>query len=203
MKNNEESLGGIILLGGKSKRMGADKYLLPFFNSTLIEHLIKELTRAVDNVLLVTNEPEKLAFLSHDYVTDILGEPCALSGIHAGLVHSKHRYNFVLACDLPFFSYKLVSLMSAHIQRATAIVVPKTENGLETLCGFYSKECIPVIENLFHENIYSVQELYSRVTTSIVDAKEFEEKIHHRLFFNMNSPSDYEKALAELAHKSE
>ena len=58
--------GGIILLGGKSQRMGTDKYLLPFFNSSLAEILIRELEKATEEVILITNEPEKLSFLPHN-----------------------------------------------------------------------------------------------------------------------------------------
>ena len=63
--------GGIILLGGKSKRMGTDKYLLPFFNLTLIQILIFELEKVTAEVILITNEPEKLSFLPHAKFKDL------------------------------------------------------------------------------------------------------------------------------------
>jgi len=199
MTRNRRPLGGIILLGGKSKRMGADKYLLPFFHSTLIEKLAGELKSSVNELLLVTREPAKIQHLSLRTAIDIFDEPCALTGIHAGLVYSEYQYNFILACDLPLFSSALVPLMFDRMDDTTTAMVPRTKSGLETLCGIYTKDCIPEIERLLEQKNYSVQALYSRVETKIVDAQELETKTHEHVFFNMNTPADYEKALSLAA----
>ncbi len=49
---------GVILAGGKSRRMGRDKAFLPFGKGVLIERVIEVLQHATNEVLLITNAPE-------------------------------------------------------------------------------------------------------------------------------------------------
>jgi len=42
----------IILAGGKSTRMGADKSLLPINGTTMIEHIIRQLLNVVETRLI-------------------------------------------------------------------------------------------------------------------------------------------------------
>lgn len=194
-------LGGIILLGGKSERMGTDKYLLPFFNTALIEHLCKELSKVTDEIILVTNEPEKLNFLEQRKVKDVYPISSALTGIHAGLVHSKYNYNFILACDLPLFHSEVVRIMLKHLQDGTRIVVPHSDRGYESLCGIYSKECIPLIESLFSADVLRISDLYAQAPTVVVESGKIESLTHPDVFFNMNTQEDYVIALEKFQKK--
>ena len=193
MKNNEKP-GGIILLGGKSKRMGTDKYLLPFFNVTLIERLVAELEKTVQEVILITNEPEKLSFLPHKKYPDHYAISSALTGLHSGLNNSAYRINFVLACDLPLFDAHLIPCFQNHLSKSL-IAIPQTDRGYEALCGLYSKECLPEIETMFHEKNYAIHDLYRRVNTTVIPVQSLEALAHPHVFFNMNTPEDYSRAL--------
>lgn len=188
-------LGGIILAGGRSERMGADKALLPFSRATLIEHLIRELSGAVREVVVVAREPEKFRFLSIPVVTDLFDESCSLSGLHAGLSYSKFPYNFVLACDLPLFDAHLVAYLAAAIGSTTRIVVPRGAKGFESLCAVYSKELLPSIESNRAAGRLALQDLYEPSHTTVANADDLEERTHRHVFFNMNSQDDYMKAL--------
>lgn len=195
MKNIKKP-GGIILLGGKSQRMGTDKYLLPFFNLMLIERLIKELEKAVQEVILITNEPEKISFLPNKKYSDHYPVPSALTGLHSGLKHSAYELNFVLACDLPLFDALIVTYFVNQLNRGGQIVVPQTSKGFESLCALYSKKCLPEIESMFAEENYAIQDLFSRMSTSVIPAEQIEAFTHPNVFFNMNTPEEYQKALS-------
>ncbi|MBL7961333.1 molybdenum cofactor guanylyltransferase [bacterium] len=192
MKNIKKP-GGIILLGGKSKRMGTDKYLLPFFNLTLVERLIAELEKAVQEVILITNEPEKLNFLPHKKYPDHYAIPCALSGLHAGLKNSKCDLNFVLACDLPLFDSRMIPYLAEQLNN-TDVAVPKTSKGFEALCALYSKKNLAEIEKMFYEKNYAIHDLFNRIPTAVIAADKIETLTHRHVFFNMNTPAEYEEA---------
>lgn len=191
--------GGIILLGGKSQRMGTDKYLLPFFNSSLAEILIRELEKATEEVILITNEPEKLSFLPHNKFTDIYQTSSALSGLHSGLTHSRYETNFVLACDLPLFDARIVPYLAGYLNDNVFAVVPETAKGYEPLCALYSKKCLPPIEKMFSDNDYSIRSLFDRTPYVPVPQKAIEGKTHPDVFYNMNTPEEYETALIKFA----
>ncbi|MBL7996706.1 molybdenum cofactor guanylyltransferase [bacterium] len=193
MKNIKKP-GGIILLGGKSKRMGTDKYLLPFFNLTLVERLIAELEKTVQEVILITNEPQKLNFLPHKKYPDHYAIPCALTGLHAGLKNSNYELNFVLACDLPLFDSRMIPYFVEQINESVSIAVPKTAKGFEPLCGLYSRNNLVEIEKMFVEENYAIHDLFDRIPAKVIMAEKIEAITHPYVFFNMNTPAEYEEA---------
>lgn len=184
--------GGIILLGGKSQRMGTDKYLLPFFNFTLIERLIVELEKAVDEIILITRDPDKISFLPHKKYGDAYPVASAFSGLHAGLKYASAELNFVLACDLPLFDARMVPYMIKQMHKKDLIAVPKTPQGFEPLCGLYAKKCLSEIEKMFHEKNFTLSDLYKRVPTEVIPSVQIEAITHPDVFFNMNTPDEYE-----------
>ncbi len=196
--NKNVKPGGIILLGGKSQRMGTDKYLLPFFNLTLIERLIRELEKETAEVILISNEPEKLHFLSNKKYKDIHRVTCALSGLHAGLTHSPYEYNFVLACDLPLFDTRAVPYFSNQMRSGVQAVVPLTTKGYEPLCALYSKNCLTEIDRMFAEKNYAIHGLLDRIGLETIDSSQIEAITHPDIFYNMNTPEEYREALSKF-----
>src|SRR5271170_2975223 len=57
---------GLILCGGRSKRMGRPKAFLPFAGSTILEHLLATTRDIFNEVYLVTNDPDSFAHISDD-----------------------------------------------------------------------------------------------------------------------------------------
>src|SRR5690242_13108778 len=59
-----DGVTGVILAGGASSRMGANKALLEIDGTPLIEHIHRKLARIFRDVVIITNTPEDYAFLS-------------------------------------------------------------------------------------------------------------------------------------------
>ncbi|MDA8422233.1 MAG: NTP transferase domain-containing protein [Nitrospiraceae bacterium] len=55
---------GIVLAGGESRRMGADKAFLKIDGLPMVEHVIRTLRTTVNHIIVVTNTPD--AYASHD-----------------------------------------------------------------------------------------------------------------------------------------
>jgi molybdopterin-guanine dinucleotide biosynthesis protein A len=144
-------LGGIILAGGASRRMGTNKALLRLTpgGPTLIEQVVDRL-RPFGPLLLVTNTPDAYAFLGLPMVPDALPGTGALGGLYSGLAAAEAGANFVVACDMPALQPALLRYM-ADQPRAYDVLIPRwTEPGrakpvLETLHAIYSRACLPAI----------------------------------------------------------
>lgn len=175
--------------------MGTDKYLLPFSNSTLGEHLIDELQTVCCEVRCTAKSPESVRVNGVPVHADMFLTDSALAGIHAGLTHSTTPWSFIVACDLPFFDHRIVEIMAVRIHSDIDAVVPMKNGFWEPLCALYSRNCLSPMMEMLQEGSFEIKKLFSRIRIASLDASEIEGQIHPHVFFNMNTPEDYQTAL--------
>lgn len=182
--------GAIILAGGKSIRMGTDKAFLKIGQKTIIRHILDELQKELQDILIVSKKETCFEEMGVRIVTDIYPGNSPLVGIHAGLVYALNYYNLVIACDLPFINGKLVKLMVEQAQGAD-VLVPQKGKYLQPLCAVYSKKCLGPIEESLSAGRLKVTAFYPKVKVKYID----EDKLsglagRDNLFFNINTPED-------------
>ena len=103
------SVTGVILAGGKSRRMGENKALLQLGDSPLIAHVIRRMNLVVDELLLITNNRAEYAHLGLPMHGDIIPDTGALGGIYTGLMHASHDAVLCVGCDSPFLVPNLLT----------------------------------------------------------------------------------------------
>ncbi|PZM77887.1 MAG: molybdenum cofactor guanylyltransferase [Candidatus Melainabacteria bacterium] len=187
---------GLILSGGKSKRMGRPKAFLPFEGSTVIGHIVHEIRDLFNEIFIVANEVESFEDLGVDVVKDILPHRGPLGGILSGLMTSSNHYAFVMACDMPLIDKRLVRELVSRRQDNDVVVLSHPQ-GIEPLFGVYSKNCIkPLEESLFAGNL-SVQDFLSGLKAGIYEwMPERPDADALPPFFNINTPQDYSRVIA-------
>ncbi len=188
-------LTAIILCGGKSKRMGRPKAFLPYAGSTMIAHIVETLNEMFVKTLLVSNEPAQFEDLGPDVVKDILPFRGPMGGILSGLLVAETDYSFVIACDMPLVSKKLVRDMTAA-RHGFDVVVLTHPTGLEPLFGIYSKGCIKPLEESLFAGALSVQDLIGGLKSSTFrydDGKYASDLLPP--YFNINTPQDYSRLI--------
>ena len=126
----KEKITGIILAGGKSRRMGGvDKGLMPFLGETMINWVIQRLSSQVATVLINANceiESYKTYGLPviHDEISDFSGP---LAGLHAGMKAANTEFVLSVPCDSPLLADDLATrLMQAIMKDHAKIAVAKT-----------------------------------------------------------------------------
>lgn len=102
---------GIILAGGRSRRMGTDKALLEIDGETLLARTTRVVATVVPEVLIVgrTSLPPELT--GTPAVLDAYGEAGPLGGIATGLAHSGAERVLVVACDLPYLQVEVLRFL--------------------------------------------------------------------------------------------
>jgi molybdenum cofactor guanylyltransferase len=198
---NEEKVldmkaGAIILSGGKSSRMGSNKALLKLNEKTNIERIRDELSQCVDDIILVTNEPESYRFLHIKTVPDHYQEMGPLAGIHAGLMAAVKEINIIVACDMPFISEKLAAILIEMLGEYDA-VVPVINGRRHPLFAVYKKSAITEIEKGLKNDRLSLKHLLNQLNVLFItekDLPEFTTESLNQIFFNMNHPDEYEDA---------
>ena len=113
-----EEITGLILAGGRGSRMGgADKGLVPFAGTALVEHVIAALKPQCARLMLSVNRNEETyARYGLPMVTDgnqNFSGP--LAGIAAALEKTTTDYLVVAPCDSPFLSSDYVARLAAGL----------------------------------------------------------------------------------------
>lgn len=94
-------IGGYVLAGGKSSRMGRDKALLELAGKPLALHAVTKLRRVCREVHILSSNPELDAYAP--LVSDLHANCGPLGGIEAALKHSRYDWNLFMPVDMPFF----------------------------------------------------------------------------------------------------
>ena len=100
---------GVILSGGLATRYdGTEKALLRVGGIRLLDRIYDIYAELFEEIILVTNSPEK--FLQWDLmiVPDLFQIRSSLTGIHAGLFFMTNPFAFISACDTPFLKKEVV-----------------------------------------------------------------------------------------------
>jgi molybdopterin-guanine dinucleotide biosynthesis protein A len=94
------AVGGYVLAGGKSTRMGRDKALLELAGKPLALHAVTKLRRVCEEVHILSERQELAAIAP--LVRD-LREGCGpMGGLEAAFEHSRHEWNLFMPVDVPF-----------------------------------------------------------------------------------------------------
>jgi len=115
-------ISGIILAGGASRRMGQDKAFLQVGDELLIDRVLKAVRAVADDIVIVTNSPEKYAGYPARLVRDAYPGTGALGGIYTGLLAAEHSCGIVVACDMPFLSVELLQYMAGQIEQYDVVM---------------------------------------------------------------------------------
>jgi molybdopterin-guanine dinucleotide biosynthesis protein A len=191
-------VSGIVLAGGASVRLGQDKALVEVAGQTLVERVVDVLRALVDEIVLVTPSPERLAWLGLPVAGDVYSGVGTLGGLHAGLAAIENPYGLVVGCDMPFLNRDLLSCILSQAGNAE-VVMPRVGRFYEPLHALYARSILPVLE----ERILAGQRRIRQACAGLSTRYVLEDEIarydpEHLSFFNVNTPEDLERARAVL-----
>lgn len=182
---------GVILAGGKSRRMGSNKSLLPLTGARFIDHVYRCMAALFHEVIIVTNSPDLYKEIPCRKVPDIYYAQGSLAGLHSGLLHAKNEKIFVVACDMPFIMPAVVKEICSHAHQGD-VVIPYSSNGHEPLHALYGKRCIPAMEQVLDAGLKRIVAFFDQVKT--VELPQETIRRHdpeEKSFQNINTPEDY------------
>jgi molybdopterin-guanine dinucleotide biosynthesis protein A len=193
---SNQACTGVILAGGQNKRFaGTDKTFERVGQATIFEHVYRTFRELFDQLLLVTNHPEKFMAWDIPMAADLYDLRSSLTGLHTGLFYTATPYAFFAACDTPFLKKEMVQAVLDAIEPNLDIVVPQTELGFEPLCAAYSRQCLKPVQALLEKKQLQIQRLFKTMRTLKIPQPSLR-KIDPDLisFFNVNTPEDLEQA---------
>ncbi len=162
------SMDALVLAGGKSERMGLPKALLPWRETTLIEAAVAAVRPLFRRVLVIGRDTRGLTSLDAEVLTDGRPERGPLVGLATGLAASDAPWCFVAACDMPFLNPKVIDRMADYVG-GCEVVVPRLNGHVQPLHAFYSRMCLPHVEELLGSGDPSLKALLSRCDVRVLE----------------------------------
>lgn len=199
---SRQRISVVIQAGGESKRMGQSKALVPFDGKPLICRIIRRLWVAADELIITTNEPEKLGFLKDEFpdldirlVSDKHEKRGALPGLHTALDAASCPFVAIVACDMVFASAALVVAESIEMAEEDAdIVVPVNKHGYEPFHAIYRKDaCLPAVIRSIEAGNSRVQSIFDDPDIKVVEFPQnrvCEVEPRGGCFINTNTPEE-------------
>lgn len=190
MNSRFSNITGVILVGGKSRRIGRDKAFLLIDGLAAVERVIQVMQGCFQQLLLVGDRPERFERYRLPVLPDIY-PGSSLGGLYTGLSSAATDRIFVSACDIPFPDSELIRLICREADCRDA-VIPATEGGLEPLFGLYHKSCLPLMQAALEAGNYRITALLGQVRVKQIDQAILREvDPSGRGLLNMNTPEEY------------
>ena len=192
------TLGGIILCGGQSARMGQPKAWLPFGGELLLPRVLRLLRTVAHPVLIVAAPGQSLPPLpdATEVVWDTVPQEGPLRGLATGLVALLGRCDavFVTACDSPFLQPAFVRKLGETLDDWDA-VIPVSEGQPHPLTACYRITTLPHALALLTQGKRRMHDFLARLSTRQVTAESWQDVDPQGLSLsNVNTPEEYERA---------
>ncbi len=206
----ESLLASIVLCGGQSQRMGADKALMEFGEETLLQRVCRILTDVTPTVIVVANPAQELPALSTNVrvVRDQYPDEGPLGGLVTGLsslVESNTEQSaaaaFLCACDSPFPSARVVEVMMQCLAQKTDADchVVTHQSKTQPMHAIYRCSVLGTATALFEAGERSLQKLLRQLNVLETAAETYQTLDPELLFLkNVNTPQDLAAARRRL-----
>ena len=192
-------VGGIIVCGGRSTRMGRPKATLPFGPELMLQRVVRLLSEVVNPIVVVAAPEQELPPLPPDVLIsrDAREGRGPLEGLAAGLSVIREHADaaYATSCDVPLlatdFVRRMIELLGDH-----DVVVPVEDRFHHPLAAIYRTSVLPAVRRLLDADQLRPIFLFESVNTRRVNVGELRAvDAELRTLMNLNTPDDYRRAL--------
>jgi molybdopterin-guanine dinucleotide biosynthesis protein A len=184
---------GVVLAGGRGRRIGGDKAIVELEGRALIQYVLEALHEVCDTVVVTAKRGTILPSLAG--VADLWIEPDApqhpLCGVEHALRLAAGRPILAVAVDLPLIDATTLRAIAGVDPEGAAVVAPRVHGRIQPLCALWLPRALDGLPDVLARGARATdaaQELGVRVIDGLdPDA-----------FYNVNAPEDLLGAAALL-----
>lgn len=188
------------MAGGASTRFGFDKASVELNGQTMLARMCGVAKEATGSVTVVAVSG-RYSELGVRLVEDHWPGQGPLGGIITALMdaraqNNQHIWCLIVGCDMPFLTNDwLTYLKDRALTSSAEVIAPESASGLEPLCACWHTSATGKLQHAFEDGIRKVTEAMKRVSMEVIDEKDWARfDKSGRLFWNMNTPAEYEEA---------
>lgn len=195
------SVGGIVLCGGRSTRMGRSKALLPFGAELMLQRVVRILSEIVSPIVVVAARSQALPSLPLEVrvAYDEQESLGPLAGLAAGLASLRGEVAavYLSSCDVPLLKPAFVRHIIASLGDCD-LAIPRDGQYHHPLAAVYSTRVESAVRDLMAANrlrpFYLLEKVRAR-EIDIAELRHVDPELHS--LWNANTPAEYAAALRE------
>ena len=177
--------------------MGQPKTHLPWGNETMLQHVVRQLQRAVRTIVVVTAEGQQLPILPDHLIMarDRQPDQGPLEGISVGLqaLPAECECAYVTSCDAPGLQPAFVRELHQR-RRQFEVVVPRDGRFHHPLAAIYHRCVAGRIDALLQAGQRRPVFLFQQAATLEIDVEQLRDADPDlSTLQNVNTPEDYER----------
>ncbi|MBI5598796.1 MAG: molybdenum cofactor guanylyltransferase [Deltaproteobacteria bacterium] len=190
----------VILIGGESKRAGADKASIKLAGKSLLKRVHGVMKGIFPDIMVSAHEAGRGVDVDARVITDdpndgLKGRGPVL-GVCGALTGAANPWVFVAACDAPMVKARLVRHLTG-LRDGYDCVVPIAGGRTQTLCALYRKTCLPLLKRRVKAGRMSLAGFLEGTRTLRIRYVGEDElkKIDRRLesFMDIDTPEDLDR----------
>ncbi|AYY73323.1 molybdenum cofactor guanylyltransferase MobA [Citrobacter sp. TBCP-5362] len=185
--NLESAITGVVLAGGKARRMGgADKGLLELDGKPLWKHVADTLASQLETVVINANRHQEIYQQSGlKVIPDSLADfPGPLAGMLSVLQQEKGDWFLFCPCDTPYIPRNLVARLKAQRNSAPVVWVHDGERDHPTI-ALVNRSVAPFLQEYLRSGERRVMVFMRQAGGHAVDFSDFKQA-----FVNVNTPEE-------------
>jgi molybdopterin-guanine dinucleotide biosynthesis protein A len=189
-----ESIIGVMIAGGESRRFGRPKAFEMYKNKMFFEYGMEALLPFTDRQLIVTNTQLEKQFLMQTEIPvttdrESFAGKGPLAGLYTAMTEVNGSWYAVLPADVPLIEAGVIKTLISKSQEGVQAVIPVAGERIQPLIGVYHYSLKPVLHKLLESDQLKMKALLDQVNTVYVNFAD------ERPFVNINRQSDYEMYL--------
>jgi molybdopterin-guanine dinucleotide biosynthesis protein A len=189
----QRAMTGVLLAGGRSRRMGTDKAQLRVHGELVLPRLAERLGSCCDEVVVVRRARQELPALPGGVrvVEDLVPAMGPLGGLLTGLAAASTPFVFLAACDLPMLDPALIRWLAAQPPGPADVLLPQRDGHPEPTHAIYGARCLGAIKQAMLSGELGMGTWLGSLRVERVPEERWR-TVHPdgRSFLNVNTPED-------------
>ena len=191
----------LLLMGGKSSRMGQDKAQLLLGGQPFWKKIAQELSACGRLYLSVSQTCDEKALEAYPMIRDVVPDCGVMGGLYSAFQAIEEDLLFACACDMPFVNRRFVRWMlnrwEEEVQKGRqwdGIVVCGDDGKTHTTAALYHRR----LQGKLEENVRKKRlrmHTFVREEANLLLLPMEEVASFSRCFQNINTPEDYRRCL--------
>ena len=175
--------------------MGTDKARLRLGSESMVERQTR-LLRALCRSVAIIGPPHRFPEAGIPVYEDEIPGRGPVGGLHTGLRRARTEFSLFLSCDMPLMEARFLRYLceQALVSRASATVPPPWAKGVYPLCAVLRRRVLSTVRSSLALGQNQVGRFFRKVQRRTISKAEFTRAgFSPRIFYNANTPEEYEK----------